>query len=135
MLVEELLDQKLEERLSKQAAERNYNFFRPVGQFIEHVDTVNFHMDSDGTFHFDNVGQVNGEPDASRMPPTETEDTDPTPSPSPDRGGESLRGWRKERLKWHFDTKMRQKRASSHYFRGQPACNWREMINFARQNL
>ena len=81
MLVEELLDQKLEERLSKQAAERNYNFFRPVGQFIEHVDTVNFHMDSDGTFHFDNVGQVNGEPDASRMPHTETEDTDPTPAP------------------------------------------------------
>ena len=81
MLVEELLDQKLEERLSKQAAGRNYNFFRPVGQFIEHVDTVNFRMDSDGTFHFDNVGQVNGEPDASRMPHTETEDTDPTPAP------------------------------------------------------
>ena len=78
--VEELLDQKLEERLSKRPAERNYNFYRPV-QFIEHVDTVNFSMDHDGTFHFENVGQVNGQPDASRMPHTETEEHDPTPAP------------------------------------------------------
>lgn len=78
--VEELLDQKLEERLSKRPAERNYNFYRPV-QFIEHVDTVNFSMDHDGTFHFENVGQVNGKPDTSRMPHTETEKHDPTPAP------------------------------------------------------
>ena len=60
--VEELLDQKLEKLISKRPAERNYNFYGSVGQFIEHVDTVNFRMDHDGTFHFENVGQVNGEP-------------------------------------------------------------------------
>lgn len=53
--------EELEERLKKQKADRNYNFFRPVGQFIEHVDTINFSMDKDGNFHFENVGQVNGE--------------------------------------------------------------------------
>ena len=79
--VEELLDQKLEKLISKRPAERNYNFYRPV-QFIEHVDTVNFSMDHDGTFHFENVGQVNGKPDTSRMATEETEDTDPTPAPS-----------------------------------------------------
>lgn len=51
-----------EEELLKQKAARNYNFFRPVGQFIEHVDTINFSMDKDGTFHFENVGQVKGVP-------------------------------------------------------------------------
>lgn len=40
-------------------SERTYNFFRPVGQIIEHVDTINFSMEKDGTFHFENVGQVN----------------------------------------------------------------------------
>ena len=50
---------ELEKRLKKQKAERNYNFFRPVGQIIEHVDTINFTMDKDGTFHFENIGQVN----------------------------------------------------------------------------
>ena len=84
--VEELLDQKLEERLSKRPAERNYNFYRPV-QFIEHVDTVNFSMDHDGTFHFENVGQVNGQPDASRMAHTEIEKHDPTPAPPLDGRG------------------------------------------------
>ena len=53
--------EELEKRLKKQKADRNYNFFRPVGQFIEHVDTINFSMDKDGNFHFENVGQVNGE--------------------------------------------------------------------------
>ena len=53
---------ELEEKLKKQKAERNYNFFRPVGQFIEHVDTVNFSMDEDGNFQFENIGQVNGTP-------------------------------------------------------------------------
>ncbi len=41
---------------------RVYNFNHPVGQFIEHVDTVNFSLDGDGKFHFSNVGQVNGTP-------------------------------------------------------------------------
>ena len=49
-----------EERLKNRHVERNYNFFKPVGQFIEHVDTINFSMDKDGTFHFENIGQVNG---------------------------------------------------------------------------
>ena len=53
--------EELEERLKKQKSDRNYNFFRPVGQFIEHVDNIHFSMDKDGTFHFENVGQVNGE--------------------------------------------------------------------------
>ena len=38
-----------------------------MGQFIEHVDTVNFRMDHDGTLHFENVGQVNGEPDTAAL--------------------------------------------------------------------
>lgn len=58
---------ELEEKLKSQKATRNYNFFRPVGQFIEHVDTVNFSMDKDGTFHFQNVGQVNGVPPATEV--------------------------------------------------------------------
>ena len=58
---------ELEEELKSQKATRNYNFFRPVGQFIEHVDTVNFSMDKDGTFHFQNVGQVNGVPPATEV--------------------------------------------------------------------
>lgn len=37
-----------------------YNFNCPVGQFIEHVDTVNFSLDGNGEFRFSNVGQVNG---------------------------------------------------------------------------
>ena len=53
---------KLEEGLQSRHPERNYNFFRPVGQFIEHVDTINFSMDKDGNFHFENIGQVNGTP-------------------------------------------------------------------------
>ena len=36
------------------------NFNAPIGQFIEHVDTVNFRMDGEGNFHFGNVGQMNG---------------------------------------------------------------------------
>ena len=56
-------DKKIEEydeHLKNRHVERNYNFFKPVGQFIEHVDTINFSMDKDGTFHFENIGQVNG---------------------------------------------------------------------------
>lgn len=35
------------------------NFNAPIGQFIEHVDTVNFRMDGEGNFHFGNVENVN----------------------------------------------------------------------------
>ena len=63
--------EELEERLKKQKADRNYNFFKPVGQFIEHVDTINFSMDKDGNFHFENVGQVNGM--TSKVPQTDVE--------------------------------------------------------------
>ena len=52
---------ELEERLNNKQSDRNYNFFRPVGQFIEHVDTINFSMDKDGNFHFENIGQVNSQ--------------------------------------------------------------------------
>ena len=52
--------EEYEELLKNRHVERNYNFFKPVGQFIEHVDTINFSMDKDGTFHFENIGQVNG---------------------------------------------------------------------------
>ena len=51
--------EELEEQLKKQKADRNYYFFKPVGQIIEHVDTINFSMDKDGNFHFENIGQVN----------------------------------------------------------------------------
>ena len=66
---------ELEEKQTKQKAERNYNFYRPVGQFIEHVDTVNFSMDKDGNFQFENVGQVNGVP-AQQMPQTVEQDNE-----------------------------------------------------------
>lgn len=53
---------KLEERMKNRHPDRSYNFFSPVGQIIEHVDTINFTMEKDGTFHFENIGQVNGVP-------------------------------------------------------------------------
>ena len=62
---------EIEERLKNRHSDRTYNFFRPVGQIIEHVDTINFTMDKDGTFHFENIGQVN----ASKLP-NEPEDVD-----------------------------------------------------------
>ena len=40
-------------------AQRVYNFNSSVGQFIEHVDTVNFTLDGNGQFHFNNVENVN----------------------------------------------------------------------------
>ena len=73
---------ELEERQKNRCAERNYNFFRPVGQIIEHVDTINFSMDKDGTFHFENVGQVNGVPrDVLPQTTVETSEAD-------ERGGD-----------------------------------------------
>lgn len=35
------------------------NFNAPIGQHIDHVDTVNFKMDGDGQFHFGMVEKVN----------------------------------------------------------------------------
>ena len=35
------------------------NFNAPIGQHIDHVDTINFHMDGDGTFHFGMVEETN----------------------------------------------------------------------------
>ena len=41
------------------------NFNAPIGQHIDHVDTINFHMDGDGTFHFGMVEKAAG---AAEMP-------------------------------------------------------------------
>lgn len=38
------------------------NFNAPIGQHIDHVDTINFRMDGDGTFHFGMVEKANGTP-------------------------------------------------------------------------
>ena len=39
------------------------NFNAPIGQHIDHVDTINFRMDGDGTFHFGMVDTAKeGEP-------------------------------------------------------------------------
>ena len=35
------------------------NFNAPIGQHIDHVDTINFRMDGDGTFHFGMVEDTN----------------------------------------------------------------------------
>ena len=35
------------------------NFNAPIGQHIDHVDTINFRMDGDGTFHFGMVEETN----------------------------------------------------------------------------
>ena len=35
------------------------NFNAPIGQHIDHVDTINFKMDGDGQFHFGMVEKVN----------------------------------------------------------------------------
>ena len=34
------------------------NFNAPIGQHIDHVDTINFRMDGDGTFHFGLVDEA-----------------------------------------------------------------------------
>ncbi len=34
------------------------NFNAPIGQHIDHVDTINFRMDGDGNFHFGMVENV-----------------------------------------------------------------------------
>lgn len=35
------------------------NFNAPIGQHIDHVDTINFRMDGDGAFHFGMVERAN----------------------------------------------------------------------------
>ena len=35
------------------------NFNAPIGQHIDHVDTINFRMDGEGTFHFGMVEEAN----------------------------------------------------------------------------
>ena len=35
------------------------NFNAPIGQHIDHVDTINFRMDGEGTFHFGMVEKAN----------------------------------------------------------------------------
>lgn len=37
------------------------NFNAPIGQHIDHVDTINFHMDGEGNFHFGMVENVKEE--------------------------------------------------------------------------
>lgn len=37
------------------------NFNAPIGQHIDHVDTINFRMDGDGNFHFGMVENVKEE--------------------------------------------------------------------------
>ena len=36
------------------------NYYAPIGQHIDHVDTLNFRMDGDGTFHFGYVEEIAG---------------------------------------------------------------------------
>lgn len=38
------------------------NFNAPIGQHIDHVDTINFTMDGEGNFHFGVVESVNQSP-------------------------------------------------------------------------
>jgi hypothetical protein len=45
-------------KTEEEKVQRVYNFNSSVGQFIEHVDTVNFTLDGNGQFHFNNVGQT-----------------------------------------------------------------------------
>ena len=36
------------------------NYYAPIGQHIDHVDTLNFRMDGDGTFHLGHVEEITG---------------------------------------------------------------------------
>lgn len=53
--------------------QRTYNFNAPIGQFIDHVDTINFRMDGNGEFHFGKVDNVNngGDADGESLQSTE----------------------------------------------------------------
>ena len=50
------------EKDSKSEIHITNNFNAPIGQHIDHVDTINFRMDGDGTFHFGMVENVKEEP-------------------------------------------------------------------------
>ena len=49
------------------------NFNAPIGQHIDHVDVINFHMDGDGTFHFGGVDAVHVTKDVPAQLKTEEE--------------------------------------------------------------
>ena len=49
------------------------NFNAPIGQHIDHVDTINFRMDGDGTFHFGMVEDVKNEAKGMSAEPTREE--------------------------------------------------------------
>ena len=51
------------------------NFYTPIGQHINHVDTINFCMEGDGTFHFDMVEHANAVAEAPKQNPA-TQSTD-----------------------------------------------------------
>jgi hypothetical protein len=53
--------------------QRTYNFNASIGQFIDHVDTINFRMDGNGEFHFGKVDNVNNGGDADGECPRSTE--------------------------------------------------------------
>ena len=60
------------EKDSKSEIHITNNFNAPIGQHIDHVDTINFSMDKEGSFHFENIGQVNGDlPKGKTDPMTE----------------------------------------------------------------
>ena len=42
------------------------NFNAPIGQHIDHVDTINFRMDGDGTFHFGMVEEAHATADTEK---------------------------------------------------------------------
>ena len=50
------------------------NFNAPIGQHIDHVDTINFRMDGDGTFHFGMVENVKEEKDNEEMTASASDD-------------------------------------------------------------
>jgi hypothetical protein len=47
------------------------NFNAPIGQHIDHVDTINFRMDGDGTFHFGMVEKASVTEEVSEQLRTE----------------------------------------------------------------
>lgn len=53
------------------------NFNAPIGQHIDHVDTINFRMDGDGTFHFGMVENVKEEKRSDEAEEAEETKTSP----------------------------------------------------------
>ena len=49
------------EKTNKSEIHITNNFNAPIGQHIDHVDTINFRMDGNGQFHFGMVENVNKE--------------------------------------------------------------------------